>query len=318
MNWKNRHVLLTGGSGFIGSALAHRLIQLGADVTLLIKDLNSRIVPDVIGECTLKFGDVTDSDFVRDAVSSSEAEIVYHLAANAIVRISAKDPMTTYGTNIMGTVSVLEACRNIGVARIVCASSDKAYGDHDILPYREEFSLQPMNTYDTSKACMDVISRSYEHNYDMPVVVTRCSNVYGPGDYNFSRIVPNTIRRVLDGKPPELYEDVEKMEREFIFIDDVIDAYLLLGDPELSIRGAFNIGGTGPAKIRDITSLICMSAGRPDLISKTIIKRRETGFKEIDRQHIDAGKLYKATGWKALTSIGQGLNTTVKWYEELS
>lgn len=310
--YAGKSVLVTGAGGFIGGELAKTLRDEGADVTLLVKDLDAARVQHI---GIAKYGNIINPDFVREAISSSEADVVFHLAASAIVRISARDPVTTYASNVMGTVNVLEACRQVGTKRIVCASSDKAYGDHDILPYREDFSLQPMNTYDTSKACMDLISRSYEHNYDMSVAVTRCSNVYGPGDKNNSRLVPNTIRRVLDGKPPELYEDIEKMEREFIFIDDVVEAYLALGLSEG--RGPFNIGGTGPVRIRQVTDFICSTLGRTDLASGTIVKHRETNFKEINRQHINADKLTKLTGWFPRVKLGPGIEQTCAWYEAM-
>ncbi|MHB8407891.1 MAG: NAD-dependent epimerase/dehydratase family protein [Acidiferrobacterales bacterium] len=312
MNWKGKRVLITGVNGFIGSSVARTLLNKGAIVTGIVRDFN-RQNDDLLANITVKVGDILDSNFVREAVSSSEADIVFHFAANAIVRIAARDPLSSYASNVMGTVNVLEACRIIGrCSRIVVASSDKAYGDHEVLPYKETHPLQPLNTYDASKASADMIARAYGHNYGMPVIVTRCSNVYGPGDHNFSRIVPNSCLLALEGKPPILYDDVEKMEREFIFIGDVVDAYERLALMDVPM-GAYNIGTGEPAQIGAVAQLICGFAGHAEL-SPQIVKR-EAVFKEIQRQFIDPTKLATATGWRAAVPLPVGLERTVGWYK---
>lgn len=309
--WNGKNVLITGISGFVGSSVARHLLGEGAKVVGLVKDVN-RNHGDVLEKCTMVIGDVTDYRLMCETIAAHEIDVIYHFAAFSIVRISARDPMSTYYINVMGTVGLLEAARNVGRCKnIIVASSDKAYGDHEELPYVESHALIPKNTYDTSKACMDMIAQSYAHNYDMPISVTRCSNIYGPGDYNFSRIVPNTVLRALAGTPPMLYDDIEKMEREFIYIGDVVEAYDLLGrNPQ---RGAFNIGGTGPVRIRDLTKLICELADRPDL-EPTIVKR-EASFKEIGKQYIDASKLKAAVGWVPRTPLQLGIAETVGWYK---
>lgn len=311
--WKGKNVLITGVTGFIGSHLARRLRKEGARVVGIVRDID-RVAPALMDRCLM--GDICDYDFVRRAISDNEIEFVFHLAASAIVRISARDPMTTYQVNVMGTVNVLEACRSVGkCTSIVVASSDKAYGDHEELPYKETHALVPKNTYDTSKACMDMVARSYAHNYDMPVVVTRCSNVYGPGDMNLSRIIPNTINRILSGVPPLLYSDIEKMEREFIYVDDVTNAYLALARVANSDAGqAYNIGGTGPVRIRDLTKLICDKMNRHDLEPEIV--QRDNAFREIQRQYIDAGFLCNSTGWNPEVSLDDGISRTVCWYTD--
>lgn len=310
--WKDRSVLVTGAGGFIGSSIAWRLLDEGADVTCLVR---SR-APDCCPYGTTVYeGNVTDFDLLREIISHREVEYVFHLAANAIVRVGARDPMTTYASNIMGTVALLEAVRTVGRCRkVVVASSDKAYGDHEQLPYVESMPLQPRNTYDTSKACADMVARSYAHNYDMPVVVTRCSNVYGPGDRNFSRLVPNTIRRVLRGQQPELYSDISGMEREFVFIDDVVRAFLMLGLTGKETDGmAFNIGGTGARSIESFVQMI-LQVMNSELKPKIV--PREPVFKEIQRQHIDADLLRRFTGWEHTTTDVEGIQKAVEWYNE--
>lgn len=310
--WENKSVLITGISGFVGSSVARQLINKGARVTGLVRDLN-RNHGDVLERCNIVLGDVSNYPLMRDVIAQNEIDIIYHFAAYSIVRISARDPMSTYHVNVMGTVSLLEAARNVGrCSNIIVASSDKAYGDHEQLPYREDHPLIPKNTYDTSKACMDMIAQSYGHNYDMPVTVTRCSNIYGPGDYNLSRLIPNTVLRVLKGQTPVLYNDIEKMEREFIFIGDVVEAYDLLGQNP-SKGEVYNIGGTGPVKIRDVAKLICTIAGQPDMEPEIV--NRESVFKEIGRQYIDANKLNGATGWRPMVALPEGLKVTIDWYK---
>ena len=314
MNWKNKNVLVTGAGGFIGLAVAERLITEGANVTALLK--SHAVKPMGLFGATMFVGNVTDYKLMSDIISSQEIEYIFHFAANAIVRIGARDPMSTYDTNVMGTLAVLEAARNVGktIKKILVASSDKAYGDHEVLPYTEEMALQPRNTYDTSKACADLVARSYAHNYSMPVVVTRCSNVYGPGDPNNSRIVPNSILRILDGEPPVLYSDVSVMEREFIYIDDVVEACLMLASSDERTDGeAYNVGGTGARSVEDVvkTILLLMGADAQD----PVIVQRESIFKEIQRQYIDAKKLVAVTGWQPKVSLVPGLKNTIAWYK---
>lgn len=306
--WKDKSVLVTGISGFIGAAVAQHLVSQGARVTGIIRDMNCS-PRELLKQCDISLGSITDYRFLCEVISSKEIEYIFHFAAYAIVRISAKDPMSTYAVNAMGTVNLLEAVRNVGKCkRIIVASSDKAYGDHVQLPYTEDHALVPLNTYDASKACTDLIARSYGHTYNMPVAVTRCSNVYGPGDYNFSRIVPNSTLLVLRGHRPVLYNGIERMEREFIFIDDVVEAYDLLA--QTGHTGAYNIGGTGPVKIRELVDMLCEKAGKPGLEPRLI----DSNFQEISRQWIDASKLEAHTGWKPRTSLADGLERTVEWY----
>lgn len=310
---KGKNVLVTGAGGFIGCQVAHRLLDFGANVVCLTRTFGWQNEID-FNDCTVYEGDVADYDLMCEIISSHEIEYIFHFAANAIVRIAARDPMSTYMTNVMGTVSVLEAARNVGrCKKILVASSDKAYGDHEDLPYTEEMSLQPNNTYDTSKACADMIARTYAKNYSMPVVVTRCSNVYGPGDQNRSRIVPNTILRILRGERPMLYSDVSEMDREFIYIDDVVNACIdLILSGDHTNGQAYNIGGTGSVNVADLVQTI-LNLMDSDL--ETEIVQREPVFKEIQRQYIDARKLEKDVGWQWSTMLMDGLEKTIQWYK---
>lgn len=307
-----KNIFVTGAGGFIGSSIVKKLVALDANVSSLVRSNSSEDVETLKGS-KIYVGDVCDYSLMSEIISTNSVDYIVHLAANAIVKNSARDPMSTYRVNVMGTVAVLEAARNVGkCTKIIAASSDKAYGDHEILPYTESTPLATRNTYDTSKACSDLIARTYAHNYGMPIVVTRCSNVYGPGDPNTSRIIPNTIARISRNEPPVLYSDVSSMEREFIYIDDVVDAYLRLMLSDETTNGeAYNIGGGGPVKITEVVDKI-LDLMRSRL--ETTVIQREPTFKEISRQYIDASKLFDATGWKQTTSLQDGLATTIQCY----
>jgi CDP-glucose 4,6-dehydratase len=307
-----KNIFVTGAGGFIGSSIVKKLVSLDANVFSLVRSKSAEDFETLKGS-KIYVGDVCDYSLMSEIISTNSVDYIVHLAANAIVKNSARDPMSTYRSNVMGTVTVLEAARNVGkCTKIIAASSDKAYGDHEILPYTESTPLATRNTYDTSKACSDLIARTYAHNYGMPIVVTRCSNVYGPGDPNTSRIIPNTIARINRNEPPVLYSDVSLMEREFIYIDDVVDAYLRLMSSDETTNGeAYNIGGGGPVKITQVVNKILDLMG--SRLETTVIKREPT-FKEISRQYIDASKLFDATGWKQTTSLQEGLATTIQSY----
>jgi len=314
MGLKGKNVFVTGAGGFIGSALVRQLVEEEANVIVLTRNFNGR-QRFGLSRTTVYEGDVSNYNLVRDIISSHEIEYIFHLAASAIVRIAARDPVSTYQSNVMGTVALLEAARVSGrCKKIIVASSDKAYGDHERLPYTEDMALQPNNTYDTSKACTDMIARSYAKNYDMPVCVTRCSNVYGPGDKNISRIIPNSILRIQRGEAPILFSDVSQMEREFIYIDDVVDANIALALSGPQTNGqAYNVGGTSEGAIQ-IDDLIRIIAKMMNSNVEPEIVKREPVFKEIKKQFIDSTKLRQETGWRPLVSLHDGLAATILSY----
>lgn len=314
--WKSRPVLITGVTGFAGSALAARLISLKARVIGLAKE-NPRGSAfnrlGLRGSVRCVEGRLEDAPFVARVVKRHAVEVAYHLGAQAIVGKANRSPLPTFTSNIQGTWNLLEACRGRSSIRaVVVASSDKAYGSHKKLPYREDFPLQPRYPYDVSKACADLIARSYFHTYGLPVVVTRFANLYGPGDLNFSRIVPDTIRSALRGKAPVLRSDGTP-ERDYLFIDDAVDLYLLLAERIDATQGeVFNAGHNRPVSVLHLVRRILKLAGRTDL--KPRVLGQGTPHGEIQRQWLDAGKTQRVLGWKPRVTLEKGLQTTIAWY----
>lgn len=317
--WKDKNVLITGVGGFVAFSIAAKLVELGANVTGVIKDFNSMasqkmaMSPHIVSKINYTVGDICDYDFLRRTINKYEISTCFHLAAVSTVRICSRDPLVAFRTNIEGTWNVLEACRSGKTLNsIVVASTDKCYGTPVRLPYKEDDVLGGLATYDASKACTDIISRSFAFNYNMPVAVTRCCNIYGPGDLNISRIIPNSIKRIMDGKPAMLWRDSAEMVREFIYIDDVVDAYLKIAENiEITKGNAYNIGTNEYIKVEDFVKKIfsCMN-----MESKVEIMDREADFKEIPEQYLDSTKIKEQLGWEAKYDISSGLKRTVDWY----
>jgi CDP-glucose 4,6-dehydratase len=239
----------------------------------------------------------------------------YHLAAETIVATVAESPLRGFETNVRGTWTVLDACLAAGVDRVVVASSDKAYGAHDELPYREHFSLRPTAPYEASKAAADIIARSFWPSYGLPVAVTRFANVYGGGDLHFSRLVPEAVCAALDGRAPVLRSDGSP-ERDFLYVEDAAAAYLAIADhlDSDAVRGeAFNAGGGRPHRVGDVVAKIAELSGtgvEPDV--------RGSGNPpgEIDRQFVDATKIREACGWTPSVGLEEGMQLTIEWYRE--
>lgn len=307
--WKNRSVLVTGASGFIGSSLATRLVEQGARVIGFSKGkrpgLDSRI-------STLQ-GSLEETPVVGRLFRDHDFQIIYHLAAQAIVGAANQSPTPTFSTNIQGTWNLMEACRGKkGLEAIVVASSDKAYGTHEALPYREDFPLRPRFPYDVSKACEELIARCYHFTYGLPVVITRFANIYGPGDLNFCRIVPDTVRSILQGKPPVLRSDGTP-ERDYLYIDDAVDLYLLLAERIGETQGEiFNAGHNQPISVRDLVETILRIIERPDLKPQVLAKGKPPG--EIDCQYLDGSKTKRILGWTPQIPLEAGLKKTLAWY----
>jgi CDP-glucose 4,6-dehydratase len=255
---------------------------------------------------------------VERALSEYEIDSVFHLAAQTIVGAAARSPISTFETNVRGTWTVLEACRRCGVQRVLVASSDKAYGPCDELPYREDAALAPRHPYEVSKAAADLLARSYWHTWRLPVAVSRFANVYGGGDANGSRLVPEAVTAALSGRAPVIRSDGTP-ERDFLYVEDAVAAYLsiwaALGGPRQGATAgeAFNAGGGRPVPVRDVVELVCRLAGRS---VKPDIRGRGTPEGEIDRQWVDYSKLHRLTGWEPRVKLEDGLRRTIEWYRE--
>jgi len=313
--FKNKSILITGANGFVGTAAVEYFILRGAHVVALVKDINrkSRLRPllKVGANLSVVNGDIMDRDCLNYCLSKYEINYVLHLAAQPIVRICHNDPYTAYMTNIVGTLNLLEACRSLikPPEKIVVMTSDKAYGEHEKLPYVEDAPLYPADTYCTSKACQDMIARSYGTTYGLPIVVVRAGNLYGPGDLNTSRLIPRSILRLLDGMSPVLYSGVADYVREFIYVDNVISAY----DTLLRVGKAgeaYNVGGTAPHKIIDVIEKIRVKVN-PNI--KMILIDKD--FYDLPEQYLDATKLM-SLGWEPSVTLEEGLDESIKWYSE--
>lgn len=309
-------VFVTGAYGLLGSWLVRALVARGDRVVVLRRDHAPRsalLLDGVEQAVDVVHGDLVDDGLVARALGEYEVETVFHLAAQTIVGTANRSPLATFESNIRGTWTLLEACRLHGASRVVVAASDKAYGASATLPYREQMSLDPRYPYDVSKAATDMIARSYWHTFGLPVTVTRFANLYGGGDLNRSRLIPEAIGAALAGRAPVIRSDGSP-ERDFLYVEDAVDAYLLLADAldRDGARGeAFNAGGGSPHAVRDVVARICEIAGtdvEPD------IRGTGTPAGEIDRQYVDASKLRALTGWEPRVELGDGLRRTIDWY----
>ena len=316
-------VLVTGAQGFIGSWLSERLLDEGAKVVTLLRDVEpaSHFVQSGVAErCVQVRGDLTEYDTLTRALNEHGIRAVFHLAAQTLVGIASRSPLSTFETNIRGTYMLLEACRGLGVVgdpveRIVVASSDKAYGRHEQLPYTEDFELKPLYPYDVSKAATDMLARSYAATYGMPTAVTRLANVYGGGDPNQSRIVPDTVAALLDGKPPVIRSDGSP-ERDYLYIEDAVSAYLAIAeslDDRANWGRAWNAGHGTAVSVRDLVGRLIRLSGvdvEPD------IQGKGTPHAEIDRQFLDSTAIKRDLGWEPRWSLDDGLDATWRWYSE--
>jgi CDP-glucose 4,6-dehydratase len=316
-------VLVTGAYGLLGGWLVSTVLDRAAAVTVIRRDDTSRSALMAMGlepDVSVVHGDVATEGVVARAVAEYEIDTVFHLAAQTLVPTANRSPLSTFETNVRGTWLTLEACRlNEGVQRVVVASSDKAYGPHAQLPYTEEDALQARFPYDASKAAADVIARSYWHTWRLPVAVTRFANLYGGGDFNLSRLVPEAVLAALAGRSPVLRSDGSP-ERDFLYVEDAVEADLAIA-AALGDRGqtgpaageAFNAGGGVPHRVLDVVALICRLAGtgvEPD------IRGDGPPAGEIDRQWVDHSKLSELTGWRPTVSLEDGLRRTLAWYRE--
>jgi CDP-glucose 4,6-dehydratase len=315
--------LVTGAHGFVASHLAQALLARGDSVRVLdrpdprLADIGGprRSALDLLGlreDVELAEGDLRDAEAVSAAVAGCDS--VFHLAAQTIVGVARESPVETLEVNVRGAWNVFEACREHAVERVIFASSDKAYGSSPELPYREDFPLRAAYPYDASKAAADIIARSYAHAYDVPLTVTRFANIYGGGDLNFSRLIPETSIAVLDERPPVIRSDGSP-ERDFLHVDDAVSAYLAIAAAlDGGARGeAFNAGGEQPHSVREVVDLIAAAAGTG---AEAQYLGTGTPDGEIDRQYVDSTKLRELTGWRPVVKLGDGLHQTLDWYRE--
>lgn len=316
--WLDRPTLVTGGTGLVGSRLVRRLVDAGADVVCLVRDWipqSEMMRSGLVDRVRVVRGDVCDQALMERVLGEYEVDTVLHLAAQAIVGVANRNPVATFETNIAGTWALLEACRRSPrVKQIVTASSDKAYGDQLELPYLENTPLQGEHPYDVSKSCADLIARTYAVTYNLPVAITRCGNFYGPGDLNWNRIVPGTIRSILRGQQPVIRSDGQFV-RDYFYVDDGAAAYMLLAErlaqrPEL--RGeAFNFSNELQLTVLDLVQKILAVMGAT---AEPIVQNE--ACHEIRHQYLSAAKARQMLDWRPLYTLEQGLSETVAWYKQ--
>lgn len=315
-----RSALVTGGYGLLGAWLVQALLERGERVTVLRRDRPPRSALGLLGleeHVAVVDGDVCDAAVVDRALGEYDIDTVFHLAAQTLVGTANQSPVPTFEANIRGTWTVMDAVRRHEVSRTVVASSDKAYGRHEELPYREDAALLARYPYDVSKAAADLVARSYWHTYGVPVAVTRFANLYGGGDLNMSRLVPEAVAAVLAGRNPVLRSDGTP-ERDFLYVADGAAAYLAIADAldrgEASGE-AFNAGWGEPVAVGRVVATICRLAGR-DI--ETDVRGRGTPAGEIDRQFLDTEKIRRICGWRPCVALEEGLRRTLEWYQDHS
>lgn len=316
-SWAQRRVLVTGATGFVGSWLVRRLLREGASVVCFVRDWDPQsnlIRSGDVDRTTVVLGQLQDRAAVERAVAEHTPDTVFHLGAQTIVGTALRAPMGSFESNIRGTYHVLEACRRYGdqVNRVLIASSDKAYGESETLPYDESMPPLGSGPYEVSKACADLLSRTYHETYGLPTVIARCGNIYGGGDLNWSRVVPGTIRSLLGGQRPIIRSD-GTYTRDYVFVEDAVDAYLAMADSAHleDVRGQpFNFGPESPVDVLTLVDIIRRLMDRSDL--EPVIK--DTATAEIRDQYLSSEKARRVLGWSPAYDLETGLRETIAWY----
>ncbi|MBI2209007.1 MAG: GDP-mannose 4,6-dehydratase [Deltaproteobacteria bacterium] len=316
--WEGRNVLVTGANGFLGSWVSKRLVEEGANVICFIRDTLPRSFLNLSGttdKVVVAFGTLEDYFSVERVFNEFEVDFCFHLAAQAIVGTAERFPLSTYDSNIRGTWNVLEgARRNSRVRGLVLASSDKVYGSKEKLPYTEEDSLGGLNPYDVSKVCADLLAQSYFHTYRVPVAIARSGNFYGPGDLNFSRVVPETIRYLIRDESPVIRSDGSYL-RDYFYVEDAAEAFLTLGASlsKETVKGqAFNFGTGVPTPVLDVVNQLIALSGKKQI--KPVILNQAAH--EIKAQYLSCRKAQELLGWRHATDLKKGLAKSYSWYED--
>jgi CDP-glucose 4,6-dehydratase len=309
-------VLVTGATGLVGACVVRQLLAAGADVVAVVRDWVPRselVATGMLERIRVVRGDVREQDTLERALGEYEVTTVLHLAAQTTIGVANRNPVSTLDTNIRGTWALLEACRRSPtVQQIVIASSDKAYGDQDNLPYKEDAPVRGRNPYDVSKSCADLISQMYAKTYELPVTVTRCGNFFGGGDLNWNRLVPGTVRSVLRGERPVIRSD-GRYTRDYLYVDDGARAYLMLAE-QMAARPAlagevFNFSYECRMTVLELVARLLAVMGselEPDI--------RNEASNEIRDQYLDATKARAVLGWTPAFTLDAGLRETVDWY----
>ncbi|MEW6087936.1 MAG: GDP-mannose 4,6-dehydratase [bacterium] len=314
--WKNKRILVTGYEGFLGSNLTKWLLNnkariIGIDID--VRRDKTILTENDYDKITVIKGNISDFDFLKEIISKYKIEIIFHLAAEAIVERALKDPLKTFSSNIEGTWNILEACRQYGkVGTIIIASSDKAYGSHKKLPYKEDAPLIGNHPYDVSKSCADLIAYAYYHTYNLPVAVTRCGNIYGPGDFNFSRIIPDAIRCLITGETLLIRSD-GRFTRDYVYVDDIVNGYVMLAEKmkKKKLQGeVFNFSDENPLAVIKLLEII--SALTKQKLNYRVLNKAKY---EIKDQFLDSSKARRLLGWKPKYTLKEGFKETIEWYK---
>jgi CDP-glucose 4,6-dehydratase len=313
--WKNKNVLVTGAGGFKGSHLVEHLSKSNCKIISLVRDFDPKSYFELknLGKKSIVvIGDLKDYRKIADIISKYEITSIFHLGAQPLVTTAMINPLETLESNIMGTVNVLEAARIYGkLSEIVVVSSDKAYGPTDKVPYKEDERLQGKAPYDVSKSCADLIAQMYARIYNLPVTVTRCANVFGPGDLNMNRIIPGIIEAIIKNKVLEIRSD-GKMIREYIYVKDSIEAYIKLAENIYKSKGqAFNISGHNIMSVLDVVKRVSSIVGKP--IRVRVLNKVKT---EIPKQYLDGSKMKEFFLWEPKIKFEEAIIETYDWYLE--
>ncbi len=315
--WRDRPVLITGATGLLGGWLTKRLLAEGADLVCLVRDWipqSEALRSGALARTKIVRGDIGDASLLERTLGEHEITTVFHLAAQTVVGIANRNPLSTFESNIAGTWNVLEACRRSPLVKsVVVASSDKAYGSHEKLPYSEDAPLAGRHPYDVSKSCADLIAQAYGATYDLPVAITRCGNFYGGGDQNWNRIVPGTIRSILHGERPVIRSN-GKFVRDYFYVEDGVAAYKLIAerlltDSKMPGGRVYNLSSEIAVTVSDLVSLILRkmnSSLTPDI--------RNEASNEIECQYLNAERARRELGWRPLFTLEEGLTETIGWY----